>query len=106
MSEMLGSRLQRQPLYTQVAQSIEKEIADGRWPLNKAIPSETQLATDFGVSVGTVRKALDILSDRGRLVKKQGLRQKLRGCRLLEPFSAIPIRGRAHHAFQRHHRSL
>lgn len=72
MSEMLGSRLQRQPLYTQVAQSIEKEIAEGRWPLNKAIPSETQLATDFDVSVGTVRKALDILSDRGRLVKKQG----------------------------------
>lgn len=64
--------LSRNPLYLQLAQAIEKEIADGRWPLNKAIPSETQLATDFGVSVGTVRKALDILSDRGRLVKKQG----------------------------------
>ena len=57
--------LSRNPLYLQLAQAIEKEIADGRWPLNKAIPSETQLATDFGVSVGTVRKALDILSDRG-----------------------------------------
>ena len=64
--------LSRNPLYLQLAQAIEKEIAKGRWPLNKAIPSETQLATDFGVSVGTVRKALDILSDRGRLVKKQG----------------------------------
>ena len=64
--------LSRNPLYLQLAQAIEKEIADGRWPLNKAIPSETQLATDFGVSVGTVRKALDILSDHGRLVKKQG----------------------------------
>lgn len=64
--------LSRNPLYLQLAQAIEKEIAEGRWPLNKAIPSETQLATDFGVSVGTVRKALDILSDRGRLVKKQG----------------------------------
>lgn len=30
MLEMLGSRLQRQPLYAQVAQSIEKAIADGR----------------------------------------------------------------------------
>ena len=64
--------LSRNPLYLQLAQAIEKEIAEGRWPLNKAIPSETQLATDFGVSVGTVRKTLDILSDRGRLVKKQG----------------------------------
>ena len=72
MTVPLSARLLRQPLYTQVAQSIEKEIAEGRWPLNEAIPSETQLATDFGVSVGTVRKALDILSDRGRLVKKQG----------------------------------
>ena len=53
MSEMLGSRLQRQPLYTQVAQSIEKAIAAGRWPLNKAIPSETQLATDFLIAVGS-----------------------------------------------------
>ncbi len=65
-------QLHRSPLYLQVAQHVEKEIAAGRWPLSEAIPSETTLAAQLGVSVGTVRKALDLLADRGRLVKKQG----------------------------------
>ena len=65
-------QLQRLPLYLQVAQHVENEIAAGRWSLTEAIPSETTLSAQLGVSVGTVRKALDLLSDRGRLVKKQG----------------------------------
>ena len=40
----------RQPLYQQVARAIENAIAAGEWKLDEAIPSEIELAEEFGVS--------------------------------------------------------
>ncbi len=62
----------RQPLYQQVARAIESTIAAGDWKLDEAIPSEIELAKEFGVSVGTVRRAITELTDQGLLVAHQG----------------------------------
>ncbi|MBS1210021.1 MAG: putative alkanesulfonate metabolism utilization regulator [Proteobacteria bacterium] len=44
----------------------------GEWPPGQAIPSEQELALRFGVSQGTVRKAVDELAAENILVRRQG----------------------------------
>lgn len=51
------------PPYRQVAAILRKRIADGE--LVGRLPGERYLASDYGVAVGTVRKALGLLRDEG-----------------------------------------
>ena len=44
----------------------------GEWRPGEAIPSEIDLAARYGVSQGTVRKAIDALSAENLLVRRQG----------------------------------
>ena len=44
----------------------------GEWRPGEAIPSELELAARFGVSQGTVRKAIDALADDHLVVRRQG----------------------------------
>ena len=60
------------PLYDQVRQDIAERIASGAWAAGELLPSEMELARTFGVSQGTVRKALDGLSARGIVQRRQG----------------------------------
>jgi GntR family transcriptional regulator len=60
------------PLYAQVRASIERALDAGEWPPGVAIPSEIELASRFGVSHGTVRKALAALAADNLLVRRQG----------------------------------
>ncbi|MFB9887728.1 GntR family transcriptional regulator [Balneatrix alpica] len=62
-----------QPLYQQVQQLILKQIVEGHWRPGEALPSEFQLADQFGVSQGTVRKALNALTDDRVLFRRQGV---------------------------------
>lgn len=64
--------LSRMPLYLQVMKEIQKRIAEGVWTGREAIPSETELAQEFGVASGTVRKAIDELCQREVLIRRQG----------------------------------
>ena len=41
------------------ARALAQRIASGEWRLNQALPSEGDLARAYGLSVGTVRKALE-----------------------------------------------
>ena len=61
-----------QPLYVQVRQLIERALEEGEWAPGSAIPSELELASRFGVSHGTVRKAVGSLASENMLVRKQG----------------------------------
>ncbi|RZJ06565.1 MAG: GntR family transcriptional regulator, partial [Rubrivivax sp.] len=47
------------PLYAQIRQLIVAALAAGEWKPGDAVPSEAALATRFGASSGTVRRALD-----------------------------------------------
>ena len=44
----------------------------GQWQPGQPIPSETELAARFGVSQGTVRKAIDEMAAENLLVRRQG----------------------------------
>jgi len=60
------------PLYDQIKILITQSLIAGEWRPGEAIPSEIDLAARFGVSQGTVRKAIDELSAENILVRKQG----------------------------------
>jgi GntR family transcriptional regulator len=60
------------PLYTQVRDLIVGRVTDGTWKAGELLPSEMRLAVEFGVSQGTVRKALDELEAQNLIVRRQG----------------------------------
>lgn len=60
------------PLYQQAKQTLLGRIAAGDWPPGTFLPSETALAKEYGVSQGTIRKALNELTSEGRVQRFQG----------------------------------
>jgi GntR family transcriptional regulator len=60
------------PLYLDVRRKILNSITLGQWPVGTPLPNETALARKFGVSVGTLRKAVDELVNDKILVRQQG----------------------------------
>lgn len=60
------------PLYRQIKDLIVRGLRDGAWKPGEPIPSEVELAARYGVSQGTVRKAIDELAAGNRLVRRQG----------------------------------
>lgn len=60
------------PLYLQLVEAIKARIAGSVWSLGMMIPSENELARDFDISVGTVKKALGVLVQEGVLFRRQG----------------------------------
>jgi len=60
------------PLYRQIKALIVHGLGAGEWKPGEAIPSEIELAGRFGVSQGTVRKAIDELAGENLLVRRQG----------------------------------
>ena len=60
------------PLYQQIKGLILQSLQSGEWKPGEAIPSEMDLAVRFGVSQGTVRKAIDELASENLLVRRQG----------------------------------
>ena len=62
----------RDTLYRSVKQQITEALGSGKWKHGQRIASEPQLAARFGVSVGTVRKAIGELEAENILVREQG----------------------------------
>ena len=60
------------PLFRAVRRSLLRAIEAGSVAPGHALPSEGELAANFGVSVGTVRKAVDDLVAEHILVRRQG----------------------------------
>ena len=60
------------PLYQQVKQLLTDRIMQRNWKPGAVLPSEQKLADELGVSQGTVRKALDAMTDEKLLVRRQG----------------------------------
>ncbi|XZG68792.1 GntR family transcriptional regulator [Chitinibacteraceae bacterium HSL-7] len=67
------TKLAQQPLYRQVMRAVLNAVQSGEWPEGDALPSEAELGVRFGVSQGTVRKALDVLVADGILERHQGV---------------------------------
>ena len=60
------------PLYQQIKALITRGLQSGEWKPGEIIPSEAELAVRFGVSQGTVRKAIDELAAENLLIRRQG----------------------------------
>ncbi|NRB00481.1 MAG: GntR family transcriptional regulator [Rhodobacteraceae bacterium] len=60
------------PLYVQTAERLIREINAGRLLDGERLPPERDMAQDLGISVGTLRKALADLTDKGMLDRVQG----------------------------------
>jgi GntR family transcriptional regulator len=60
------------PLYRQIKSIIVGSLDAGEWKPGEVIPSETELAARYGVSQGTVRKAIDELAAENIVVRRQG----------------------------------
>ncbi|MDO6565155.1 GntR family transcriptional regulator [Amphritea sp. 1_MG-2023] len=61
-----------QPLYAQVKALMIDRLMNNDWTAGMVLPSESQLAAEFQVSQGTVRKALDEMTAEHLLVRRQG----------------------------------
>lgn len=60
------------PLYQQIKALLTQSLQAGEWKPGELIPSEVELAARFKVSQGTVRKAIDELSNENLVVRRQG----------------------------------
>jgi len=60
------------PLYRQIKGLMLQSLEGGEWRPGEAIPSESELASRFNVSQGTVRKAIDEMAAENLLVRRQG----------------------------------
>lgn len=68
-----GERLEpRRTRHSDVKRRITTALSEGRWRHGQPIPSEAVLAQRFGVSVGTVRRAVSDLVSENILVRRQG----------------------------------
>ncbi|WAH96218.1 GntR family transcriptional regulator [Arthrobacter sp. MMS18-M83] len=61
------------PLYHQLAERIRTAVQSGSFQEGSIIGPELRLAKDFHVSLNTVRRAMEILSSEGVLLRKPGL---------------------------------
>jgi GntR family transcriptional regulator len=60
------------PLYQQLHHVLRQAIQDKKLASDSALPPERDIATDFGVSRITVRKALDALAEEGLVSRRHG----------------------------------
>lgn len=74
MKDQLSSRagVVSQPLYAQVRERLLERIVGKEWQQGQMLPNEFDLARQFGVSIGTIRKAVEGLEQARIVVRKQG----------------------------------
>ncbi len=60
------------PLYKRLYRTIARRIAEAEWKPGDVLPSEVDLARNYGVAPGTMRKAIDALADDGLIERRHG----------------------------------
>lgn len=84
-------RIARVPQHRQIAAELSRRIAAGEVPVGTFLPSESQLAEEFGVSRMTVRHALSGLAARGLIDRRHGLGTRVVETRLERHQAVQPI---------------
>src|SRR5580698_1951575 len=62
----------RQPKYLRIHAELRDRITSGRWPAGTPLPAQRDLAAEFGVSIMTLRQALQLLADDGLIAARHG----------------------------------
>ena len=60
------------PTYLRIAEELTREIGSGRLAAGDKLAPERTMAAEKGVAVATLRKALQLLVDRGLIERRQG----------------------------------
>lgn len=60
------------PVYRQLAAILAARIDRGELMPDRPLPSELHLQQEFGVARGTVRRAIEVLRDAGRVITVPG----------------------------------
>lgn len=60
------------PKYVQISERLIRDIAAGRYRLGDRLPPERVLAPQLGIAVGTLRKAVDDLQEKGVIERRHG----------------------------------
>ncbi len=60
------------PLYKEIKRKLMEALTTGEWKPGEAIPAERRLSSRYGISIGTVRKAIDELVAENILIRQQG----------------------------------
>lgn len=63
----------RQPLYRQIAESLEAKITSGKFPIGSKLPTEHQLVAKLDISRATAIAALDYLEAQGFVYRRPRL---------------------------------
>ncbi|WP_210435319.1 GntR family transcriptional regulator [Saccharopolyspora sp. ASAGF58] len=70
---MLGSdRGPRTPKYAVIAADLEAKIKAGMYESGQALPAQRELSTAYGVTLMTLRQALQVLAERGLVTREAG----------------------------------
>jgi GntR family transcriptional regulator len=69
-----------EPIYIQIAEQFERQIADGELKPGDQLPTVRELANELEVNFNTVARAYRILDDNGAISTQQG-----RGTYVIEP---------------------
>lgn len=77
MSPTSSSSYSNTTKHSRIAETLAREIEEGKWVVSSSLPSETQLVARFGVSRQTVRSAIASLQARGLVSKQQGARTRV-----------------------------
>lgn len=77
------------PVYIQIHNTIKRDIEAGRWSIGDRIPSERELAVDFGVSRMTLRQAIQTLVDEGILERRVGAGTYVANQKVQEKMSGV-----------------
>jgi GntR family transcriptional regulator len=77
------------PLHQQIADELRQQIVAGCFRPGDALPSESALMRQFGVSRGTIRQARAALRADGTISGSQGRRLSVRGTPLTQPLGEL-----------------
>lgn len=67
------SAVDRQPKYLRIYTALRDRIASGEWPAGTSLPAQRDLADEFGVSIMTLRQAVQLLADEGLVGTRHGM---------------------------------
>jgi DNA-binding GntR family transcriptional regulator len=73
LPDVVVNRSSPVPLYFQVAEQLERAILEGKLVPGDRIANEVALAGELGLSRPTMRQAIQLLVDKGMLVRKRGV---------------------------------
>jgi GntR family transcriptional regulator len=64
--------VERQPKYLRIHAELRDRITSGQWPVGSPLPAQRELAEEFGVSIMTLRQAVQMLTDDGLAEARHG----------------------------------